>query len=150
VTTGKGLDVVGLGPSAISQLDGAYAQNRKASADWQKAAAEGFATERGLRLSDDDRLRRELMQQVYGHGVIDKRALEGRFGIAFDDYFAGELKRLRDLIDEGVAEHDGEAVRLTRPLGRLLVRVVAAVFDRYLPPTAFREGLPQQQSSKVG
>jgi oxygen-independent coproporphyrinogen-3 oxidase len=150
VTTGKGLDVIGLGPSAISQLDGAYAQNRKATADWQEAATEDFATERGLRLSDDDRLRRELMQQVYGHGVIDKRSLEERFGITFDDYFVGELQRLRDLIDEGIAEHDGGAVRLTRPLGRLLVRVVAAVFDRYLPPTAFREGLPQRQSSRVG
>ena len=103
-----------------------------------------------MRLSDDDRLRRELMQQVYGHGVIDKRSLEERFGITFDDYFVGELQRLRDLIDEGIAEHDGGAVRLTRPLGRLLVRVVAAVFDRYLPPTAFREGLAPEMSSKVG
>ena len=119
MTTGKGLDVIGLGPSAISQLDGAYAQNHKATADWQKAAAEDFATERGLRLSDDDRLRRELMQQLYGHGVIDKRSLEQRFGVAFDDYFADELKRLHELIDEGIAEHDGEAVRLTELLGRL-------------------------------
>jgi oxygen-independent coproporphyrinogen-3 oxidase len=150
MTTGKGLDVIGLGPSAISQLDGAYAQNHKATADWQKAVAEDFATERGLRLSDDDRLRRELMQQVYGHGVIDKRSLEGRFGIAFDGYFADELKRLHELIDEGIAEHDDEAVRLTQPLGRLLVRVAAAVFDRYLSPTAFREGLAPQRSSKVG
>jgi oxygen-independent coproporphyrinogen-3 oxidase len=150
MTTGKGLDVIGLGPSAISQLDGAYAQNHKATADWQKAVLEDFTTERGLRLSDDDRLRRELMQQVYGHGIIDKRALEEGFGIAFDDYFADELKRLEALIDEGIVENDDEAVRLTQPLGRLLVRVVAAVFDRYLPASAFREGLAPQQSSTVG
>jgi oxygen-independent coproporphyrinogen-3 oxidase len=150
MTTGKGLDVIGLGPSAISQLDGAYTQNHKATAAWQEAAAKDFATERGLRLSDDDRLRRELMQQLYGHGVIDKRSLEGRFGIAFDEYFGDELKRLHELVDEGIAEHDDEAVRLTQPLGRLLVRVIAAVFDRYLPPTAFREGLAPQESSKVG
>jgi oxygen-independent coproporphyrinogen-3 oxidase len=150
MTTGKELDVIGLGPSAISQLDGAYAQNHKTTADWQKAVAEDFATERGLRLSDDDRLRRELMQQLYGHGVIDKRALEERFGIAFDDYFADERHRLGGLIDEGIVEQDDEAVKLTEPLGRLLVRVVGAVFDRYLPPTAFREGLAPQQSSKVG
>jgi hypothetical protein len=41
-------------------------------------------------------------------------------------------------------------IRLTAPLGRLLVRVVAAVFDAYLPPRAFREGLPAQFSSRVG
>lgn len=150
MTTGKDLDVVGLGPSAISQLDGAYAQNHKATDDWRPAVAADFATERGLRLSDDDRLRRELMQQLYGHGVIDKRWLESRFGIAFDDCFADELGRLQVLIDEGIAENDGEAVRLTPVLGRLLVRVAAAVFDRYLPPEAFREGLGQEQSSKVG
>jgi oxygen-independent coproporphyrinogen-3 oxidase len=150
MTTGKELDVIGLGPSAISQLDGAYAQNDKATADWQAAVAEDFATARGLRLSDDDRLRRELMQQLYGHGVIDKPSLGERFGIAFEDYFADELGRLRELIDEGIAEHDDGAVRLTEPLGRLLVRVVAAVFDRYLPPTAFREGLAPRLSSQVG
>jgi oxygen-independent coproporphyrinogen-3 oxidase len=150
MTTGKELDVIGLGPSAISQLDGAYAQNRKGSAEWRSAVADDFATERGLRLSDDDRLRRELMQQLYGHGVIDKRALAERFGIDFDDYFADELGRLGELIDQGLVEAGGEAVRLRAPLGRLLVRVVAAVFDRYLPPTAFREGLAPQVSSKVG
>jgi oxygen-independent coproporphyrinogen-3 oxidase len=150
MTTGKELDVIGLGPSAISQLGGAFAQNHKTSADWRAAVATDFATERGLRLSDDDRVRRELMQQLYGHGVVDKRSLQERFGIDFDDYFADELSRLAVLIDEGIAEADGEAVRLTEPLGRLLVRVVAAVFDRYLPPTAFHEGLAPQMSSKVG
>jgi oxygen-independent coproporphyrinogen-3 oxidase len=150
MTTGKALDVIGLGPSAISQLDGAFAQNHKATADWQAAVADDFATERGLRLSADDRLRRELMQQLYGHGVIDKRSLEQRFDIAFDDYFADELERLVVLVDEGIVTADGEAVRLTEPLGRLLVRAVAAVFDRYLPPSAFREGLAPQLASKVG
>jgi oxygen-independent coproporphyrinogen-3 oxidase len=150
MTTGGGLDVIGLGPSAISQLDGAYAQNRKTSADWQAAVADDFATERGLRLSDDDRLRRELMQQLYGHGAVDRGSLARRFGIDFDDYFADELDRLRPLIDEGLVEDDGGALRLTEPLGRLLVRVAAAVFDRYLPPTAYREGLPPALSSRVG
>jgi hypothetical protein len=45
---------------------------------------------------------------------------------------------------------DKETIRLTAPLGRLLVRVVAAAFDRYLPADAFQKGLPTNQSSKVG
>jgi oxygen-independent coproporphyrinogen-3 oxidase len=150
MTTGKELDVIGLGPSAISQLDGAYAQNHKASAAWQAAVAVDFATERGLRLSDDDRVRREVMQQLYGHGAIDRRALEARFGIDFDDYFRDELGRLRQLVEEGLVDAEGTGLRLREPLGRLLVRVVAAVFDRYLPPGAFRDGLAPQLSSKVG
>ncbi len=150
MTTGKGLDVLGLGPSAISQLEGAFAQNLKASAAWQGAVAVHFATERGLQLSDDDRLRRELLQQLYGHGVIAKRSLEARFGIAFDSYFAEELGRLATLREEGLVDIDATTVRLMQPLGRLLVRVVAAVFDRYLPPSAFLEGLAPSKSSKVG
>jgi oxygen-independent coproporphyrinogen III oxidase len=150
MTTGKDLDVLGLGPSAISQLQDAFAQNRKASTDWRRAVEGGFATERGLSLSPDDRLRRELMQQLYGHGWIDKRDLEQRFGVVFDDCFAGELQRLRELEGQGLVTADANAIRLTAPLGRLLVRVVAAVFDRYLPPDAFRNGLPAEQASRVG
>jgi oxygen-independent coproporphyrinogen-3 oxidase len=149
MTTGKGLDVLGLGPSAISQLDDAFAQNRKAAADWQRGVAGGLATERGLRLTADDRVRRELLQHLYGYGAVDKRLLEARFGLRFDDYFADELGRLRGPVEEGLVVARSDSLRLT-PLGRLLVRVVAAVFDRYLPPAAFREGLPVQQSSMVG
>src|SRR5262249_3562510 len=87
MTTGKQLDVLGLGPSAVSQLQDAFAQNLKASTDWRRAVEGEFATERGLSLSPDDRLRRELMQQLYGHGLIDKRVLEKRFGVVFDDCF---------------------------------------------------------------
>jgi oxygen-independent coproporphyrinogen-3 oxidase len=150
MTTGKGLDVLGLGPSAITQLDDAYAQNGTATEGWQHAVAQDLATARGLRLTEDDRLRRELLQQLYCYGAIDKRALEGSFGIVFDDRFGPELQRLRELADQGLVVVEADAVRLTEPLGRLLVRVVAAVFDRYLPSFAFREGLPAHLSSRVG
>jgi oxygen-independent coproporphyrinogen III oxidase len=150
MTTGAELDVLGLGPSAISQLDGAFAQNVKTSTDWRQAVDADLATERGLRLSAEDRLRRELMQQLYGHGVIDKRSLEERFGIDFDEHFAGERERLGLLAEDGLVDEDAEVVRLTAPLGRLLVRVVAAVFDAYLPRDADQVGLPAQFSSRVG
>src|SRR5205085_10161362 len=79
MTTGKALDVLGLGPSAISQLEDAFAQDVKTSADWQEAVARDLATERGLRLSADDRVRRELLQQLYGYGATAKRAVEKQF-----------------------------------------------------------------------
>src|SRR5262249_51738008 len=85
MTTGKGLDILGWGPSALPQLASAYAQNVTATAGWQGALAQGLATARGLRLTEDDRLRRELMQQLYCYGAIDRRDLERRFGIVFDE-----------------------------------------------------------------
>jgi oxygen-independent coproporphyrinogen-3 oxidase len=150
MTTGKQCELIGLGPSAISQLEHAFAQNLKTSAEWREAVVRGFAVERGLRLSHDDRFRRELIQQLYGYGVIDRQALEARFGVSFAEYFAAELTQLQVLVAEGLVEVDERTIRLTAPLGRLLVRVVAAVFDCYLPADAFQKGLPAQQSSKVG
>jgi oxygen-independent coproporphyrinogen-3 oxidase len=150
MTTGKGLDVIGLGPSAISQLDDAFAQNVKSSADWCQAVTRDFATERGLHLTPDDRLRRELLQQLYGHGRIDRPLLEQQFGIVFEEYFTDECRRLALLREEGLVRLEGEHIELTVPLGRLLVRVAAAVFDRYLPPEAYRTGMGPQLSSRVG
>jgi oxygen-independent coproporphyrinogen-3 oxidase len=149
MSTGKELDLLGLGPSAISQLDDAFAQSSHTSTAWGEAVRRDFATERGLRLSADDRLRREVLQQLYGHGSIAKRGIEERFGIAFDDYFADEQSRLRELCDEGLVTVKPDVIRLTAPLGRLLVRIVAAVFDHFLPRDAFRTGL-SAHASKVG
>jgi oxygen-independent coproporphyrinogen-3 oxidase len=150
MTTGKGLDLIGIGPSAITMLDHAYAQNVKASDDWFPAVQVDLPVERGLHLSDDDRLRRELLQQLYGHGRVRKRSLESMFGITFDEYFSDELRRLDDLVSEGLVETHADEIQLTAPLGRLLARVTAAVFDRYLPREAYREGLPSHLASKVG
>jgi len=150
MTTGKNLDVIGLGPSAISQLDEAFAQNVKTSGEWRAAVYSDFATERGLRLTADDRLRRELMQQLYGYGCIEKRTIESSFGIPFDDYFADECLRLVELAGDGLVELGDGGIRLTEPLGWLLLRVVAAVFDQYLPRNAYRDGLSFNQSSRVG
>jgi oxygen-independent coproporphyrinogen-3 oxidase len=149
MTTGKRLDLLGLGPSAISQLDDAFAQNIHASTAWAEAVGRNFATERGLRLSTDDQIRREVLQQLYGYGTIAKRGIEKDFGIDFDDYFADEELRLGELSDQGLVTLEADIIRLTAPLGRLLVRVVAAVFDRYLLRDAFREGM-SAHASKVG
>lgn len=150
MTTGKELDIVGLGPSAISQFDDAFAQNARTSGEWEQRIPSDFATEVGLHLALDDRLRRELLQQLYGHGIVLTSPLEARFGIVFEEHFADELQRLTQLVEDGLVAMDKEAISLTAPLGRLLVRVVAAVFDRYLPAQAYREGLPSQQASRVG
>jgi oxygen-independent coproporphyrinogen-3 oxidase len=90
------------------------------------------------------------LQQLYGHGRIAKGALEDEFAIDFDAYFAAELRHLDQLVEAGLVVKEPEAIRVTTPLGRLLVRVVAAVFDHYLPAEAYREGLPIHLASKVG
>ena len=63
------------------------------------------------------------------------------FGIAFDDYFAREGEVLAELERDGLVTLGADRViRLAFPLGRVLMRNVAAVFDVYLNPDAYRRG----------
>lgn len=149
MTTQRELEIVGIGPSAISQLHSAIAQNVKTSHEWRAQVETGLPIERGQRLTTDDRIRQEILQQLYSFGRIDTQKVSRQFGISFSDVFANELHRLRELEELGIVRLS-DRIELTEPLGRLLVRVPAAIFDRYLPPRAFMEGLPVGQSSAVG
>jgi oxygen-independent coproporphyrinogen III oxidase len=132
-TTKAGADLYGMGVSAISSVSGAYAQNSREIPSYQTAAKErGLATMRGYRLSPDDTIRRAVIGRLLCHTVIFKREIEREFGIAFNDYFAAELDRLAEPRDEGLVTLGADEIRVT-PLGRIFIRNVAMVFDRYLP-----------------
>jgi oxygen-independent coproporphyrinogen-3 oxidase len=150
MTTGKGLNLIGIGASSISMLDGCYMQNQKEVAFYGEQIHQGFPWVRGMILSQDDKLRREVLQQLYCYGKIDFRLCDEKFGIDSQSYFAKELQRLQLLLDDGLVALDQETVTVTDPLGRMLVRVVAAAFDRYLPENAFQAGLAAGQASTAG
>ena len=109
--------------SGISDLGDAYAQNVKSLTQYQRAIADGrLATERGIALDDDDRLRREVIQ-----------ALMCNFAVKVDARrFAPELARLGEHARDGLVELDGGGQITVTPLGRLFVRNLAMVFDAYL------------------
>ncbi len=131
-TTKAGADLYGMGVSAISSIGDAYAQNRREVPAYQDAVAErGIATMRGYRLSADDKLRRAVIGRLLCHTVIPKKEIENEFGIAFDEYFRDELGKLAEQAAEGLVELEGPEIRVT-PLGRIFIRNVAMVFDRYL------------------
>lgn len=131
-TTKAGADLYGMGVSAISSIGEAYAQNRKEVPAYQDTiATRGIATARGYRLSPDDVLRRAVISRLLCHTVIPKQEIEQQFSISFDDYFAPELERLAESRDEGLVILEPNQIRVT-PLGRIFIRNVAMVFDRYL------------------
>ena len=151
MTTGGGLDLVGIGVSSISHfLEVGFAQNVKDVEEYQRYASENrWPTVRGKRLTDDDIIRQAVMNQIYCDAQIRPELLETRFGISFRDYFARELQVLEELEDDGLVriEPDGTGagtgagrIEITFPLGRVLMRNVAAVFDVYLRPDAYRTG----------
>jgi oxygen-independent coproporphyrinogen-3 oxidase len=131
-TTHADTDLVGVGVSAISHVGDSYSQNPRDLPTWEAAIDAGrLPTWRGMALDADDVLRADLIQQLMCHGWIDKRALEARHGIEFDEYFAAERARLPALAADGLLRESADAIRATSR-GRLLLRIIAACFDRYL------------------
>ncbi|MEO8159782.1 MAG: oxygen-independent coproporphyrinogen III oxidase [Arenimonas sp.] len=131
-TTHADTDLIGVGVSAISHVGDSYSQNPRDLPGWEAAIDAGrLPTWRGMKLDADDMLRADLIQQLMCHGVIDKCLLESRHGINFDAYFATERARLPALAADGLLVETAQTVRATSR-GRLLLRIIAACFDRYL------------------
>jgi oxygen-independent coproporphyrinogen III oxidase len=131
-TTKAGADLYGMGVTAISGIQNAYAQNHRELAAWEKSVAErGIATMRGYRLSQDDRLRRAVISRLLCHTVVIKEEIAREFGIDFDRYFADELARLEASREDGLVLLDPGEIRSTW-LGRIFIRNLAMVFDPYL------------------
>lgn len=136
-TTDTAETLVGLGPSSISAFAQGYAQSVPATEDWAAAIDGGrLATVRGIALSADDQLHRDIIQAVMCNLGADLAAIARRHRTT-PDRFAPELARLEPLAARGLVEIDGW--RVTVPAeARIAVRTVAAVFDSYLEAGAAR------------
>lgn len=125
-------DLLALGMSAISSVGPLYSQNQKELTGWEQAIDAGeLALERGLLLSRDDQLRREIITRLICDFRLRIGEIEAKWDIQFRSYFAAALPRLDTLAADGLIEHNDEEIRVT-PRGRLLVRHVCMVFDAYL------------------
>lgn len=131
-TTHAQCDLIGLGVSAISHIGDSFSQNPRDLADWETALDQGrLPVWRGLELDADDILRGDVIQRLMCQGEIDIAAIEGRYGIDFAEYFAAGLDRLRMLADDGLLTIEAGRIAATSR-GRLLLRIIAMCFDRYL------------------
>ena len=131
-TTKAGADLYGMGVTAISAFQDAYAQNHRELAQWQGAVENrGLATMRGYHLSEDDRLRRAVINRLLCHTVIIKAEIANEFSVDFDEYFAPELAQLQAPIEDGLVIVDSREIRATW-LGRIFIRNLAMLFDPYL------------------
>lgn len=131
-TTKAGADLYGMGITAISGIQRAYAQNHRDIPSWQKAVTErGLATMRGYHLSDEDLLRRAVISRLLCHTVVLKNEISREFDVDFDEYFAEELRRLESFGEDGLVLLENGEIRATW-LGRIFIRNLAMVFDPYL------------------
>jgi oxygen-independent coproporphyrinogen-3 oxidase len=125
-------DLIGLGMSAIGHVGGCYAQNsRDLTVYYERIAGGRLPIVRGIELDFDDVIRADLIQSVMCRNRLDFAAVERRFGIRFDEYFARELVELGPLAGDGLVQLGAYGFTVT-PRGRLLLRAIAMVFDASL------------------
>lgn len=134
-TTHAESDLLGFGVSAISHIGDSFSQNPRDIASWERAIDDGrLPVWRGMPLERDDVLRADVIQELMCHGRLDFARIGKRFDIEFAEYFADALPRLQALADDGLLTFTRVGFQAT-PKGRLLLRVIAMCFDRYLPAT---------------
>jgi oxygen-independent coproporphyrinogen-3 oxidase len=125
-------DLIALGVTAIGAVGPTYVQNRRTLDEYYDLLDAGLLPVlRGVELTADDLLRRALIQALMCHGAVSIESLEISHLIDFRRYFAEELDELQGFIADGLVELDDEWLTVT-PRGRLLVRSICMVFDRYL------------------
>jgi oxygen-independent coproporphyrinogen-3 oxidase len=121
-----------MGVSAISGMRMCYAQNDRDVTHYrERVEKRGIATMRGYRLTEEDFLRRTVINRILCHGVLIYREIEQEFGINFCETFAPEIENLAPFVADGLIEINDGALRTTL-LGRIFIRNIAMVFDPYL------------------
>ena len=125
-------DLVAIGATSISMVGDSYAQNLKGLDEYYEAIdADKLAIFRGVDLDKDDKLRRDVITRLICHFELDKAPVEQAHGINFNEYFANELKDLEGMQADGLLTLEGGRIEV-QPAGKLLIRNICMVFDRYL------------------
>lgn len=132
-TTHGHCDLIGLGVSAISQIGDLYVQNNSDLTLYQQALDQGqLPTVRGLRCSQDDQIRKHVIQALICNFELHIGELEALYKIDFKTYFQASWPALEQMAADGLIVLSEDVLRI-QPAGRLLANVVCMQFDHYLP-----------------
>ncbi len=125
-------DLIALGVSSIGRIGATYSQNAKTLDGYYAALDNGqFPVVRGLSLSPDDLLRRDVIMALMCQGRVAFDAIGGAHQVDFKTYFAKEFDALQTLQDQGMVTVGASSIQVTAQ-GWFFVRAVAMVFDSYL------------------
>ena len=137
-------DLLALGVSAIGNIGPTYSQNYRTLAEYYNSLDNNILpVMRGIELSADDLLRRAVIGALMCHFTLAKESFVTSYLIDFDAYFENELNELREFEELGLVELEEDSITITSK-GRLLVRSICMVFDRYL-----RRDRERQRYSRV-
>ena len=130
-TTDEASALIGLGATSISSLPQGYVQNISETRAWARAVeARHLPVARGVALSNDDRLRRDVISDLMCHLQADLAVIGARHG-APASVFDEDLERCAEFVRLGLVSVEGDCIKLTEQ-ARPVLRVIAAAFDAYL------------------
>ena len=138
-TTQEECDLWGMGVSAISLLGDTYAQNHKELKQYYAEIEErGISLHKGLALSQDDCIRRDVIKALICNFKLDFDRLSETYHINFNEYFAEDLALLQPLAEDGLLTLTDKSI-VVSPRGRLLIRNICLCFDVYSRQLAKRQ-----------
>ncbi|HQR03381.1 MAG: oxygen-independent coproporphyrinogen III oxidase [Proteobacteria bacterium] len=125
-------DLLAFGVSAIGKVGPSYSQNVRTLDEYYDRLDMGqLPVFRGIELCADDLLRRAVIQALMCHFEVSVESIEIAHLIDFSSYFGNELRDLQEMESAGLVTLEPQAITVT-PRGRMLVRNIAMIFDRYL------------------
>jgi oxygen-independent coproporphyrinogen-3 oxidase len=125
-------DLVAMGITSIGMVGDSYSQNARDLEAYYEFIDDGrLPIVRGLELTEEDKLRRQVITDLICHFELDMAAVECESGIKFHKHFAREMEVLSAMANDGLLEIDKYEIRVL-PRGRLLIRNICMVFDAYL------------------
>ena len=144
-STHAGLNLFALGITSIGMLSDMYVQNYKHLDEYYHCIDnDKMPVMRGVILTKDDILRRDVITELMCNFKLDKATIEKKYGIEFDSYFADALTELKGLEADDLIRLETDALYVSTA-GRLLIRNIGMCFDAYLN----QEGGPKAQYSRT-
>ena len=131
-TPGRVKDVIGVGVSSISNINNHYFQNFYELSDYETALDNGkFPNYRGHTMSEDDILRRDIIQSLrnYASADIDK------------DYFKDEFEALKTFESDGLVMISGTSIAIRE---KEYSNLVCRVFDKFYDGSPFAPDLGER------
>ncbi|HEY3296488.1 MAG TPA: oxygen-independent coproporphyrinogen III oxidase [bacterium] len=131
-TTSRGMELLGFGCSAISEFRDLFVQNLSQPEAYADAIAIGtWAVQRGHKLDEEDRLRKQIINHLMCNLEIDVPDEAHATGNGLVQSLEGALESLKQYEADGLLVSRNGGFTIT-DLGQLFVRNLAMPFDRYL------------------
>jgi oxygen-independent coproporphyrinogen-3 oxidase len=125
-------DMIAMGITSISNIGATYSQNEKEpEAYYEKIDKGQLPLLQGVAIDRDDQIRKAVIMALICHFELKFDDIASEYDIDFKDYFSDELKSMTEMADDGLLDLDSDKIAVSSR-GRLLIRNICMVYDRYL------------------